>query len=231
MTLGRDGQRLELLVGGVLYSSFHPERPWTGYVWDALAVTGLLVPSQAPRVLLLGCGAGTVLVLLRRLLPHAHLTAIELDGRVLELARERFHLDDIGAEVLEDDGLAFLARSRRKFDVIVDDMFQHDGAGLQRPVDDEEAHLRRVAEHLAPGGVAATNSTTDEDPPGLPRTLRAAYRAVFPKRLLLTPRLGYNVVLAGSTRRLSVAAFRRRAEAADPQDVLGACRVKLRALQ
>jgi len=209
--LGRDGERLELLVGGISYSSFHPDRPWTGYVWDALAAAVLLSGRDAPTVLLLGCGAGTTLALLRVICPRAQLTAVELDGRILELARERFRLDEIGAEVLHDDGLRYLARTRRRFDVIIDDMFGPAPGGVMRPVTDETAHLARIASRLTPHGIAATNATTDDDPPGLYPALRRAHAEVFGRYLRLKPPLGYNVVLAGSRHALRPGVLRDRA--------------------
>ena len=165
--LGRDGEHVELLVDGVAYSSFHAERPWSGYVWDAIAATVCLVRREDPSVLLLGCGGGTALTLMRRLRPRARLMTVELDRRVLRVARRRFGLDEIGADVVEGDGCEFLERTRRRFDLVVDDMFGAGSDGLVRPVADETTHLRRMGRRLRPGGIAVTNSTSDEDPPGL----------------------------------------------------------------
>ena len=60
--LARSGRRIDIVVDGIPYSTFHPERPWTGYAWDALAAASAFVRSETPSVLLLGAGAGTVLV-------------------------------------------------------------------------------------------------------------------------------------------------------------------------
>src|SRR5689334_10409575 len=84
--IGRSGRRLDLLVAGVSYSSWHPSQPWTGLVWDALAASAAFAAPDA-RILLLGAGAGTVLTLLRRVRPAARLVAVEQDERILELAR------------------------------------------------------------------------------------------------------------------------------------------------
>jgi spermidine synthase len=226
--VSRSGRRLDLLVDGISYSTFHPDRPWSGYVWDALAVASLLPATREPEVLLLGGGAATALLLLRRLRPDAKLLAIELDERVAELARERFDLDRIGVDMVVDDGLEFLARSRRRFDLILDDMYAPSAAGLRRPVEDETAHLRRIAARLDPAGVAATNSTTDEDPPGLERALREAYRAVFDHRVLLRPRLGYNVVIAGSRVALRTGGIRSGLDHLMADDRAGVTAVRVR---
>jgi spermidine synthase len=226
--LGKDGEHWELLVDGVAYSSFHPDRPWSGYVWDALAATVLLVPAAGPRVLLLGCGGGTVLQLVRRLRPDAQLTAVELDPKVLRFARRRFALEEWGAEVIEGDGVEFLARTRRRFDLVVDDMYAPGPAGLVRPVDGEEAHLRRVAARLRPGGVAVTNATSDDDPPGLELAVREAHHAVFAHRVAIEPRLGDNLVFASSRRRMDGKAVRRPAGVTEPADLDGLAGLRLR---
>ena len=226
--LGRDGEHWELLVDGVAYSSFHPDRPWSGYVWDALAATVLFVPSDEPRVLLLGCGGGTVLQLIRRLRPEARLTAVELDPRVLKFARRRFGLEDWGAEVVEGDGVEYLARTRRRFDLVIDDMYAPGPKGLVRPVSTEEEHLRRVAGRLSPGGVAVTNATSDDDPPGLELAVREAHHAVFAHRLVVEPRLGDNLVFASSRRRMDGKAVRRPHGVDDPADLDGLEGLRLR---
>lgn len=226
--LARSGRRTDIVVDGIPYSTHHPDRPWSGYAWDAIAASAAWIEAPRPDVLLLGAGAGTVLVLLRRLLPGASLVAIELDPRMIALGRERGGVAQADAEVLEGDALEFLARTRRKFDLILDDMFAPTAAGLGRPVADELAHLRRIASRLAKGGIAATNVTTDGDPPGLERTVAAAYRATFPHRLSLAPRRGYNLVHAGSASPLPPARLRERAEAADPVDREGLLSVRAR---
>lgn len=226
--MGQDGEHQELLVDGVAYSSFHPDRPWSGYVWDALAAALLLSAAPAPQVLLLGCGGGTVLQLAGRIRPEARITAVELDPRVLRFARRKFSLGDWGAEIVEGDGVEYLARSRRRFDLIMDDMYGPGPQGLVRPVADEEAHLRRLAARLSPTGIAVTNSTSDDDPPGLEQAVRAAYREVFPHRVAIHPRLGENVVLAGSRVRLEGARVRKPVGLEDPSDLEGLSGVRLK---
>jgi spermidine synthase len=228
LDVSRDGRRIDLLVDGISYSTWHPDQPWSGYVWDALAATVLLRAWTAPRVLLLGAGAGTVLLLVKRLRPDARLLAVERDARVLRVARERFGLGEIDAEIVEDDGLEFLARTRRRFDLVIDDMFSPGRKGLERPVADEAAHLARIAARLDTRGVAATNSTTDGDPPDLERALGEAHRGTFAHRVRLAPRLGWNVVLAGSDAPLDPKALREKAASLLPLDRAGLEAVRVR---
>ena len=226
--VAREGRRLDLRVDGISYSTFHPDKPWSGYVWDALAACGALVPAVRPRVLLLGCGAGTVLLLLRRLLPEARLLAVDADPRVLEVARARFGLDALGAEIVVADGPRFVRATRRRFDLVLDDMYAPGKAGLRRPVDDEREHLRAIARRLDPGGIAATNSTTDDDPPGLKAVVGDAYASVFPHVARLSPRRGYNVVFVGSAVPLDLHLLGERAGMLPEVDRLGLLSVRAR---
>ena len=226
--LERAGRRTDVVVDGIPYSTFHPDRPWSGYAWDAIAAAAAWVREPKPSVLLLGAGAGTVLVLLRRLLPHAELLAVELDPRMVELGRERGGIVESGAEIVVGDAVQHLAKMRRRFDLVLDDMFAPTSAGLGRPVADEEAHLRRIAARLRPGGVAATNVTTDGDPPGLERTVAAAYREVFGHRLRLSPRRGYNAIHAGSAAPLPSGRLKERADELGADDREGLLSVRVR---
>lgn len=226
--LERSGRRVDVTVDGIPYSTFHPDRPWSGYAWDALAAAAVLCDQPAPSVLLLGAGAGTVLVLLRRILPGASLMAVELDPRMIELGRERGGLDASGAEIVVGDALAFLAGTRRTFDVILDDLFAPCASGLRRPVADEAAHLGVIARRLRPGGVAATNSTTDGDPPGLERAIAAAHREVFRHRVRLAPPRGYNAIHAGSAAPLRPARLREAAARLPAEDARGLSAVRPR---
>ena len=226
--LQRAGRRTDVVVDGIPYSTFHPDRPWSGYAWDAIAASAAWVREPKPSVLLLGAGAGTVLVLLRRLLPDAELLAIELDPRMIALGRERGGVADSGAEVILGDAVEALGRMRRKFDLVLDDMFAPTAGGLGRPVADEAAHLRRIAARLRPGGVAATNVTTDGDPPLLERTVAAAYGDVFAHRLKLSPRRGWNAIFAGSAAPLPARRLKERADELGADDREGLLSVRVR---
>ena len=95
-------------------------------------------------------------------------------------------------------------------------MFGPGESGLVRPVEDERRQLRRVVSRLREGGIAATHSTADDDPPGLLRRLRDTYGEGFPHRLSLTPACGANVVLVGSSRPLDARLLRDAPEVGCP---------------
>ena len=106
--------------------------------------------------LLLGCGGGSVVRLLRdRYAPDAAITAVELDPAVLDIARRHFQLDrERDLTLVESDAAAYVAACRERFDLAVVDVFVDEEipASCQTP-----AFLRGAGALLAPGGLLVYN--------------------------------------------------------------------------
>lgn len=147
-----------LRIGNQYASLARPGRVTTGSVWDLLAVPLLLDRwKRAPSVLLLGVGGGSVLPLLRALSPSSTIVGVELDRDVVKAAREHFALDDHGIELIEGDALTVLRRDRRRFDVVIDDIYVHDGKRLRKPPFLPDPGLALAAERLREDGVLVSN--------------------------------------------------------------------------
>ncbi len=64
-------------------------------------------------------GAGKSAFLLKKLVPQAEVTLVDLSEKMLEIARQRSHAEDIGQiEMIQEDAATFLKRDRQ-FDMIV----------------------------------------------------------------------------------------------------------------
>ncbi len=94
---------------------------------EMLIQVPMLAHGSVRRALIIGGGDGGAL---REILKHRDVekvTMIELDKQVVELCRQHLPMlsdgafDDPRAEVLFEDGLAYAARSRERFDLIVVD--------------------------------------------------------------------------------------------------------------
>jgi spermidine synthase len=162
---------LELRVDGTLASFHSTSGASTGTVWWALAAPVLLVPRARPRVLLLGLGAGSAAAAVRVLCPAAEIVGVERDREVLRAARRHFGLDRHRVEVVADDAFDYLRRERRRFDLVVEDLF----VGSVRRVRKPEGLLDRgyplIGGCLADGGFAASN--TIHEAPAVVRALRS----------------------------------------------------------
>ncbi len=107
-------------------------RPWAlelDYTREMMAALLLRPDADWPRsVLLIGLGAGSLTKFLHRHRPAAHLTVIEIDPEVINVARQHFKLPaaDARMEIVIDDGASWLAGAQagqRRFDLILVDGF------------------------------------------------------------------------------------------------------------
>jgi spermidine synthase len=174
-----------LLVNGTTQSiatvdpktgAFESDSPYVHALeWVAFARPG------AKRALAIGLGGG---LLPKALSEHYGLTvdAVELDPAMIELARSHFGYAPSG-EVFAQDGRAWLARSGRKYPIVILDAF-----GAEAP----PAHLftreafAQIRDALEPGGVLAINLVSLIRPPGdepwlaVYKTLREVFPEVRP---------------------------------------------------
>lgn len=147
-----------LRIGDQYASLARKGRITTGSVWDLLALPLLLRRGGAsPRILLLGVGGGSVLPILKALAPGSSLVGVELDRSVIAAARTHFALDEQGIELIEADALEVLRRERRKFDLVIDDVYLHDGERLRKPDFMPDPGLELAAARLRPEGLLVSN--------------------------------------------------------------------------
>jgi spermidine synthase len=168
------------------------------------AMYGFLRQAKCRRVLMIGCGGGTLATMLRRV--GVAVTIADIDRRSFEIASTYFHLpDDVDCHVA--DGEAFLRRQTGRYDAIVLDAY----------CDGEIPHHMRkrrffnlVKSRLRARGALVLvnlmmNSAHDHGPDRLARLMARTWRDV---RLLDAPDRkaseGRNAVaLAGSVRKLT----------------------------
>ena len=108
---------------------FEPRRLFFS-IHQFMAAALLLAPPRtaSPRILVLGLGGGCLPSFLRASIPHAAITAVEIDKIVVEIAQKYFRLPN-DVEVVIEDALQFVEEqqsSGNSFDVvIVDIVFQY----------------------------------------------------------------------------------------------------------
>lgn len=150
----------------------------TGSVWDAIAAPLLaLSPARRKKVLLLGLGGGSVARIIRALAPEALIVGVELDAEVVAAARAHFGLSALGLEVIVDDAQAVLRRERRRFDLIIEDVFIGRGDDVRKPDWIPAPGLDLAASRLRPDGLLVSNTL------GEARKVGAHLRRLFPALL------------------------------------------------
>jgi spermidine synthase len=132
----------------------------TGGLFDVLAAAVVAFAPEtrrAPRVALLGFAAGGIVAPLRALGFVHPLHAVDLSLDAAPLFREL--AADWGGEVrlVRAEASAWLRRSRRPWDVVVEDLTVPGPAGAEKPRVSVEVLPRLLRARLAPGGVAVTN--------------------------------------------------------------------------
>jgi spermidine synthase len=182
----------------------------TGSVWDALAAPLLALPPARRRsVLVLGLGGGSVARLVRAIAPAASVVGVEFDRDVVAAAQHHFGLDTLGIEIICDDARAVLQRERRRFDLVIDDVFVGRGRNVCKPAWLPDPYLALAAKRVAAGGILVSNSI--DEAPAVRRTMCGLYGGALELRVR-----GYdNRIFAGSKRALDARAL-RVAIAADP---------------
>lgn len=186
----------EFRVQGALHASFHKKRYLTGLAWDLIAAAALLRKAGPPRsILMLGLAGGTAYRVLRHLLPECRLTAIDIDAEIIDLAREHMNLDALDIEIHTTDAYPWLAKNKRKFDVVFDDIYLAGKTDVFRPQAwDPEllVHLRRA---VAPGGLLAVNLVTGAGHRKMQSLTRKILCDEFSQVRSLTTAAGMNEVL------------------------------------
>jgi spermidine synthase len=204
----RSGRTLE--IDGTFASFWAHDGVATGSVWDALVAPLLALPAaRRCSVLILGLGGGSAARIARAIAPAAHVVGVEYDPAVVAAARRHFDLDALGVEIVCGDARDVLRRERRRFDLVIDDIFIGAGRAVHKPAWLPLPYLPLAAKRVAPGGVLVSNSIDEA------RAVRRAMRALRPHVLELRIDDYDNRVFAGSTAALDARAL-RAAIAASP---------------
>jgi spermidine synthase len=203
----------EFRVAGAVHASFHRHRFLTGLAWDMIAAGALLGKCNPPRsVLMLGLAGGTAFRILRHLLPDCQLTAIDIDPEIVDLAREHMDLEALGIEVILGDAYPWLAQNRRKFDVVVDDIYLAGKTDVFRPREWDAGLMQHLRRAVAPGGVLAVNLVTGAGHRTMQSLTRRVLRGAFPEVRTVRSEQAMNEVLVAGD---AVATKRRLGEYGD----------------
>jgi spermidine synthase len=124
-------------------------------VYTRYMTASLLYPKQVTNILEIGFGGGRTSWYLHRFLPDVHVTSVELDPVVEELARKYFGIkDEPNFTLVSRDGRSFLADSKDRYDIILIDAYR--GPFVPFHLLTKEFY-QIVKEHLSDGGVVAQN--------------------------------------------------------------------------
>jgi hypothetical protein len=184
-----NAREVEFRVAGATHAWWHRERFLTGLAWDNLCAACLLRPAGPPKsLLMLGLGGGTTLRSLKHLMPQLQCVAVELDGGMIDLAREYMGLGELGVRVERGDAYAFMETNRQKFDIVLDDVYGSGPEDVARPTLYTAAHTAALRRSLAPGGLFVANLVTGAGHRRMQGSFRKFFTEQFPVvRSISTP--------------------------------------------
>ncbi len=170
------------------------------------ALFGLTMQTGACNVLMIGCAGGTLATMLQRV--GLQVTAVDIDNASFTLARQHFGMPR-AVRCHVGDGLAFMQRTRAKFDVVIVDAFIGEKVPPQFTGDAFCAAAKRC---LSKTGAIFVNvcldGRADRTADAIALTLK---RNGWPTRLLDEPGPQRNaIVLAGRVRALTRPKFLMR---------------------
>ena len=199
-----DGRERRLVVAGDILSIYPLDGDWTAlhreYWGQALA--SLELPRR-PSALLVGLGGGTQVHLLQRRAQPRLTTVVERDPVIMRVALDWFGLREAGPlECYCGDATEVarsLARSRRRFDFVMED------TAYAAPLPESRALVSALADLVAPSGTLVVNRHFRGDGEELAAMLLPLFARVTQRRVRSE---GENVLVCGERRRDQLA--RRR---------------------
>lgn len=131
------------------------------------------------KILILGFGAGSAGWVVNRRFPKAKIVGVEIDIKIIELARKYFNLPKIkNLDLIVDDATLFVKESKKKFDLIMVDIYQGDKIPRKCQTDEFFEDIRSL---LAPGGMAIFNHLYSHEEKKQAEKFRKKLGKVFPK--------------------------------------------------
>ena len=151
------GKSRRLYKNGVCHSQFNPDNIITGSIWDLLLLPAFFQPENRIRQILV-VGGGAVIKQLDTLLNPEAITGIEKDPLHVEIARKHFSLDLDNLELIESDAVTWLIENRkRKFDLIIEDMFTEDARSPVRAIHADNEWIETLVQRLSVRGILVMN--------------------------------------------------------------------------
>jgi spermidine synthase len=201
LEIWRSKSATEFRVAGAVHAWHHHRRLLTGLAWDLIAASALLHQTGQPRsILMLGLAGGTAFRIIRHLLPECHLTAVDIDAEIVDLARRHMHLDPDDVEIHIADAYQWLAQNKRSFDLVIDDIYLAGATDVFRPKQWDPLLLSNLRRAIRPGGLLAVNLVTGPGHRGMQSLTRRILRENFPTvRTIRTPGALNEVLVAGES--------------------------------
>lgn len=171
----KDAGKNKLMVNGIHESSEYIAKFWSQ------AIKRLEVNSKmrVKNILIFGVAGGTVIHMLSKIFPHAHMLGVDIDTTMIDLGKKYFDLDQISnlSFVTADAKKYVQAKHEQVYDLIVVDIY------IGRDLPDflrDQKFLFGVEKNLVPGGYVLMNYLRDGEYEKKAKDLEKKLQKAFP---------------------------------------------------
>lgn len=155
----KNGQTyLEYFENGVFCSAIYPNTPLKLSIGLTATVMGFV--NESREILVLGTGLGTMETQLKVMIPECHITTVDINKWVTELAQKYFGLGQYpNIEYVTADASQYIAHTKRKFDLILVDVYIGDIIPSNLG---EQLFYTNLYNHLHTGGMVILNTNMQD---------------------------------------------------------------------
>ena len=153
LTLTEGPEGISVKFNGITYSRRTEKGIFTGSYWDYFTPLPLLY--NKPNILMIGLGGGTIVYQINRLYGRkVDMDVVEIDEKMVKLAREFIPEDIKKINLFVEDGIEFLKKSKKKYELVFLDAY--DGDKIPDSFLDERT-ISYINDILTVDGVLAIN--------------------------------------------------------------------------
>ncbi len=211
----RVGEQMQLILneGLAIHSIYDPNQVLTQGPWDYFMVAPYFnkppfTQSQVHRACIIGLGAGTIPRELTAAYGPLPIDGVEIDGTIVDLGRQYFHMNEPNLNVIVQDGRYFLRTTSHKYDIIGIDAYQQPYVPFQLTTLE---FFQEVRAHLTPTGVAVINAGRTSKDFRLVEALAQTMHGVFSNVYIIDTERFTNSIIIGTNAPTSLDNFRTNA--------------------
>ncbi|MHB8647193.1 MAG: spermidine synthase, partial [Thermomicrobiales bacterium] len=203
---------LYLNEGHAIHSLYFPNaavQPLNKGPWDYLTVAPLFVANQRPdaikSVCVIGLAGGTVAQRMTQVYgPQVQIDGVEIDPKIVEVARRFFNLNEPNVHVIVQDGRYFMRTTDKTYDVIAVDAYHQPYIPFQLTT---REFFQEAYDHLNKNGTIIVNAGRTTTDYRLVNVISDTMRSVFPNVYLIDTPSFTNTMVIGTRSPSTIATF------------------------
>ncbi|MFW6075494.1 MAG: spermidine synthase, partial [Chloroflexota bacterium] len=213
---------LVLNDGHAVHSIYNPTADVTRGPWQYFLVGKYFVPNTTPEdidsLLMIGLAAGTVSKQFTDVYGPIPIDGVEIDGGIVDVAREHFEMNEPNLDVYVEDGRYFLERTANEYDVVSIDAYRQPYIPFHLTT---RQFFESVEEHMTADGAAIVNAGRTHTDFRLVEVIAATMDAVFDSVYLIDVEGYSNTMVVGINGPSSVEDFRDNVSEFEQGTLLG----------